>query len=652
VRTVQHVFRRGGVYWWRRRIAKISSERFRQPIAVSLKTRELATARRLAAHLTLASEQIIGQEASNMLSKQQVKSLLTVAVSDHLHKLSRIAAMELADGFSAADGRRLDLLTGWALRLKAARGEDATVSASDHEAILAGGLTEEDFPDIDKTIVSLRRERMTTPRAKILEMLADCGASQTSGDIAQAQALVDRGQAAALMAVDRRWSGQYDEDDQLVKQILAREAQDHTRHQVEDVQVVAKPADVTPPQASEQITVPPPAVVPEPIAGESVSILALTERLISEKAQLKEWRKKTQDQVRAGAQLFVKMLGADDVALISQARIADYRTLLLNLPKTYGKNPKDFDRPLEELLDRARTLPPEKVGRQGSTLNRYLTQLKSVIEYIEGNGIGLNDYKGMQRLRARTEMRARDERVPFSAADVRGFFAQPPWTGCRGERSRLEPGSVIIHDALYWVPLLAKATLARREELCGLDVEDIVNTGGIPFVSLRFSDHRLLKNQQSVRRIPLTKEMIRLGLLEYRDAIKALGYQLLFPELEAASDKTPFGDVFHGNWIKVQTAVVKDADVQRKSFHSFRKMSAAELKDAGVVSELRADILGHGGHNITEERYASAAKLQQMLRALNKLPDYTSKLEKAPIRLLRNVLEHKPRPSARRRRRQ
>jgi len=205
---------------------------------------------------------------------------------------------------------------------------------------------------------------------------------------------------------------------------------------------------------------------------------------------------------------------------------------------------------------------------------------------------------------------------------------------------------------LYWVPLLAKATLARREELCGLDVEDIVNTGGIPFVSLRFSDHRLLKNQQSVRRIPLTKEMIRLGLLEYRDAIKALGYQLLFPELEAASDKTPFGDVFHGNWIKVQTAVVKDADVQRKSFHSFRKMSAAELKDAGVVSELRADILGHGGHNITEERYASAAKLQQMLRALNKLPDYTSKLEKAPIRLLRNVLEHKPRPSARPRRRQ
>ena len=75
---------------------------------------------------------------------------------------------------------------------------------------------------------------------------------------------------------------------------------------------------------------------------------------------------------------------------------------------------------------------------------------------------------------------------------------------------------------------------------------------------------------------------------------------MLFSKLEAASDKTPFGDIFHGDRIKIQTAVVKNADVRRKSFHSFRKMSDSELKDAGVVSELRADILGHKSDNITE----------------------------------------------------
>lgn len=45
--------------------------------------------------------------------------------------------------------------------------------------------------------------------------------------------------------------------------------------------------------------------------------------------------------------------------------------------------------------------------------------------------------------------------------------------------------------------------------------------------------------------------LMAVGFLRYRDAIKALGHKLLFPELKANSDRTPFGDVFHGDWIKV-----------------------------------------------------------------------------------------------------
>ncbi|MEH2471771.1 integrase [Nitrobacteraceae bacterium AZCC 2161] len=177
----------------------------------------------------------------------------------------------------------------------------------------------------------------------------------------------------------------------------------------------------------------------------------------------------------------------------------------------------------------------------------------------------------------------------------------------------------MIHDSLYWVPLLGKATLGRREELCGLDVDDIAIFESIPFIHLRFSEHRPLKNQQSIRRIPLIGEITRLGFLQYRDAIKSLGHRLLFPELKANSDRTPYGDVFHGDWIKIQDAVIPNAEDEKKSFHSFRKTSANDLKEAGVVSELRADILGHRGQNITEERYASSAKLQQMLEALERI---------------------------------
>ncbi|MDB5566618.1 MAG: phage integrase family protein [Tardiphaga sp.] len=650
--AVQHVFRRGATYWWRRRLIKKSGESDLGPVAISLQTREPVVARTIAAHLTLESDRILREGHRRMLSAQQVKSLLTTAVSHHLRKLDRVAALELADGISAADGRRSDLIMGWALRLTAARGPNATVDFGDQAAILESGLSAEDLPEISETIALLRKQGQSeAPRAKILQMLNDCGGSQTPGDVVEAQSILHRAQAAALMAVDRRWSGRFIEDSDLVDRILSH-ANTDVAATIPQAAAVKNTVATDPAEARWLADVPPaPAVSPVAIHVPAVSFLALADRLIEEKAKLNEWRPKTQAQVRSVAELFVKMIGADDVALVSQGRVADYRTLLLKLPKNYGKDPKDFDRPLSEILETAKALKPDEVGREGSTLNRHLTQLKTLIEYIETSGQSVGDYKGVQKLRAKVLTRARDARAVFSCEDVRGIFAKEVWTGSESEKNRLQPGTTVIHDSLYWVPLLGKATLGRREELCGLDVDDIAIFEDIPFIHLRFSEHRPLKNQQSIRRIPLIGEITRLGFLQYRDTIKLLGHRLLFPELKANSDRTPYGDVFHGDWIKIQDAVIPNAEDEKKSFHSFRKTSANDLKEAGVTSELRADILGHGGQNITEERYASSAKLQQMLDALKKLPDYTSHLRAREITLREDVKADRPRASAKPRRR-
>jgi hypothetical protein len=71
----------------------------------------------------------------------------------------------------------------------------------------------------------------------------------------------------------------------------------------------------------------------------------------------------------------------------------------------------------------------------------------------------------------------------------------------------------------------------------------------------------------------------------------------------------------------------------------------------GVASELRADILGHGGDNVTEERYASFAKLKQMLEALQKRPIVTGHIQSGVVRPREDVLKKQVRHSARPRRR-
>jgi hypothetical protein len=50
-------------------------------------------------------------------------------------------------------------------------------------------------------------------------MLEACGAPQSEGDVPEAATLWLRGQAAALLAVDRRWLAQFREDDDLIDRL-------------------------------------------------------------------------------------------------------------------------------------------------------------------------------------------------------------------------------------------------------------------------------------------------------------------------------------------------------------------------------------------------------------------------------------------------
>lgn len=65
--------------------------------------------------------------------------------------------------------RRRDLITGWVMRLKAARGRGAAVAIDDHDTIVASGLRTEDFAKIDRTIAALDRQvRSNVLRKKAL----------------------------------------------------------------------------------------------------------------------------------------------------------------------------------------------------------------------------------------------------------------------------------------------------------------------------------------------------------------------------------------------------------------------------------------------------------------------------------------------------
>ena len=124
---------------------------------------------------------------------------------------------------------------------------------------------------------------------------------------------------------------------------------------------------------------------------DKTSITKLTEKMIDEKATLGEWNEKTQRQVRSVMATFVEMIGDNHVRSLSQSRVAEYRSLLLALPRSYGKGQHDKETPLAEWLERAKKMPKEKKGRAAGTLNRHLSQLQEVLVYIAAQGNNIPD---------------------------------------------------------------------------------------------------------------------------------------------------------------------------------------------------------------------------------------------------------------------
>lgn len=299
MRVVQYVFRRGAVYWWRRRLLKKTGERELTPVAISLRTPDLSKARTIAAHLAVASDGILRREGRDVLSSVQVRSMLESVARAHLAKLDRLAILETADGITADDSRASDRIMGWARRLQASQGITARVGPAERRILASNGLTDEEIEEIDWTLDLLRKSSLGSfARQKLIALLEDCGAPQGQGDIQQAERIYYRGQAAALLSVDRRWSGEYREDDKLVEQLLS------TNENASIAIVTARevPREHSISGAKEAVTVATPRhdnPLAPASAQQEASITELAEKLINEKAKLGEWNSKTQRQVRS-----------------------------------------------------------------------------------------------------------------------------------------------------------------------------------------------------------------------------------------------------------------------------------------------------------------------------------------------------------------
>lgn len=678
--AIAHAYRRGATYSWRRRIPSRLAPFCRAgQLVVCLGTSDPFRARYLASHLTAHSHTLFRRAMDDpdlVISRRQLDGVFRESLLAHLDKLDRVAATERREvAFDPEESRRADRRMGWVLRLLGARGAAATIDNAIADQMRREGLNEVDIEEARATLETIIAQRgHLMPRARLEALLEAQAAPATSVNLSLAQEAAFRAMSAAAFATERRYDGIRAEESDHVEAIVRSEVGRMVGWQAEPIKVrpsmegqrsgrdeasdkmeiarsgEAKPATIEP--ASPPITKRPPAK----IARDQHPVVVFGEAMIAARTRDGTWDEKTCRQARQIFALFAKLLLENELVEIGdlrQSHFAELVGLLRSVSPSYGKSPKDGERSTDELRAIGAELPPDRRGIAGETLNRHLTFLGQLITYLRAQGLQLDSGIDLSLLRARRRNRARNQRAALTGTDVAAIFRLPCFTGCKSWHEPLQPGPEVFHRALYFAIIMLHYTGARREEICGLQVEDVSEMGGLSYIAVRPNGTRRLKNFQSVRLIALHPEVIRLGFLDYVSSIRALNYRLVFPDLHSPNNRAPLGDRLYDEFIQGLKVAVPDASKRKKVLHSFRHSFGNHLKQAKVHTEIRADILGHAGAGETDERYCDPIALEVMLEQLTKLPVLTAHLERVPLKLLPWVAarEQPPfmRPSRRRR---
>lgn len=239
------------------------------------------------------------------------------------------------------------------------------------------------------------------------------------------------------------------------------------------------------------------------------------------------------------------------------------------------------------------------------TVNRYLSSLGAFCNWLVNNGyLESNPTEGMSL--------AKDKRkkvFPFKTDQLNTLFKSPLFTGCQSDEAPRfwhKPGSVLIRDHRYWVPLIMLYSGARPAEIAQLAVSDVRqdHRHWIMDITETTDDDdeeeniKSVKTEGSRRVVPVHQELVKLGFLDYHADMKKAGQSRLFPLAERNSRGQMIAD-YSREFGRYLTRIGLKSG-RGVSLYSFRHGAFDAMRRAGYLDEQFNFIFGHvSGNKVT-----------------------------------------------------
>ncbi len=241
-----------------------------------------------------------------------------------------------------------------------------------------------------------------------------------------------------------------------------------------------------------------------------------------------------------------------------------------------------------------------RTGVKGDNRNkwrRYLVELVTCACNTEPDFFKINVIANLPKP-AKTKKSEKNPHLPYTEAELLNIFDP------KHSFFKKNP------DA-FWMCMLGLFTGARTNAAMTPQFDDIIQKDGFDCIYYR-ENHpvKQFKNQATERIVPIHKQLLDLGFLDYVAKKKAnkktKGTDFIFPVCE--TKKGTFNNHYmtrHLFEFFEQIGVKNSTTNEVHDFHSFRKNASIMLQDAGVGATYINDIIGWEGKSTMEQSYSN-----------------------------------------------
>jgi hypothetical protein len=348
--------------------------------------------------------------------------------------------------------------------------------------------------------------------------------------------------------------------------------------------------------------------------------------------RVKKTKKALRDCEVAGA-LFVELMGDMPVSAVTQEVAENFVEKLLTVPAMHGRGKEIRDLPLNTAIALADALDEEaslaakgddapKIPRLScGTINKHLTSLQTCFgKHLTRNDEGKTPLLAVRFSKKEVKENPAFKRTELTDNRVVSIFTGPVFTGYGdADEKRFEPGNKLKLDTFYWTPLLALLSGICLEEALQLRPDDVATRDGIHFITIgavHDGQAAQVKNPARQRELPIHKDLIRLGFLDYVERMRSEGASRLFPGLDRGGLDARYGHNFTQWWTAYRRAV--GAYARGQDFHSLRHGANRRMVRAKIPLPTVKRVLGHSaGNDMNAAVYFGNVDLPDMVEAVN-----------------------------------